>query len=279
LTLGTVLPLRIGDRALLRDAGRHRIAAGITVLDVLPPPLRRRGSAAARAAELATMDGRPDGEQELRRRLLIRSGELVAMGATPPVQPTVGVWLVEPAHRARLAQRLLRIVEEHAAQHPLEHGMPAEAARRRLDLPDLDLVYALVAPPLRLAGGRISRAAPSLPPAIERPVTALRDDLAERPYAAPDSNRLAELGLGPRELAAAVRAGALAKIAEGIYLLPGALESVTDVLSELPQPFTVSQARAALGTARRVAVPLLELLDARGRTQRLPDDRRRVVGD
>ncbi|MDP9240626.1 MAG: selenocysteine-specific translation elongation factor, partial [Actinomycetota bacterium] len=33
MTLITALPLRIGDRALLRDPGRHRIAAGLTVLD------------------------------------------------------------------------------------------------------------------------------------------------------------------------------------------------------------------------------------------------------
>jgi len=37
------LPLRIGDRALLPRPGRQRIAAGLTVLDVRPPALTRRG--------------------------------------------------------------------------------------------------------------------------------------------------------------------------------------------------------------------------------------------
>ncbi len=41
------------------------------------------------------------------------------------------------------------------------------------------------------------------------------------------------------------------------------------VLAGLPQPFTLSQARQALGTTRRVAVPLLEHLDGRGWTRRL----------
>ena len=49
-----------------------------------------------------------------------------------------------------------------------------------------------------------------------------------------------------------------------------------EALRELPQPFTLSEARQALGTTRRVAVPLLELLDARGVTERLPDSRRRL---
>jgi selenocysteine-specific elongation factor len=47
-------------------------------------------------------------------------------------------------------------------------------------------------------------------------------------------------------------------------------------LAGLPQPFSASQARAALGTSRRVALPLLAHLDRTGRTVRLPDDRRRL---
>jgi selenocysteine-specific elongation factor len=38
----------------------------------------------------------------------------------------------------------------------------------------------------------------------------------------------------------------------------------------------VSQARQAWGTTRRVAVPLVEWLDARGVTVRLPDNSRRL---
>jgi selenocysteine-specific elongation factor len=49
------------------------------------------------------------------------------------------------------------------------------------------------------------------------------------------------------------------------------------VLAALPQPFSTSEARQALGTTRRVAVPLLELLDRRGWTRRLDGTRREVV--
>ena len=50
----------------------------------------------------------------------------------------------------------------------------------------------------------------------------------------------------------------------------------TPRLAELAQPFTLSQARQAWGTSRRVAVPLAEWLDARGITVRLPDNTRRL---
>ena len=48
------------------------------------------------------------------------------------------------------------------------------------------------------------------------------------------------------------------------------------MLRQLPQPFSTSEARQALGTSRRVALPLLDHLDRAGLTVRLPDDRRRV---
>jgi len=49
------------------------------------------------------------------------------------------------------------------------------------------------------------------------------------------------------------------------------------MLRALPQPFTTSQARQALGTTRRVAIPLLEFLDAHGLTDRIDQLTRRVI--
>ena len=61
----------------------------------------------------------------------------------------------------------------------------------------------------------------------------------------------------------------------------GELADVCDlaaaVLNTQAQPFTVSDARRALGTTRRVAVPLLEQLDARRITRRGDDSTRTVV--
>jgi selenocysteine-specific elongation factor len=74
----------------------------------------------------------------------------------------------------------------------------------------------------------------------------------------------------------AARAGALVRLADGVVLAPGALERAVEVLAGLTQPFTTSEARQALDTSRRVALPLLLALDQQGATQRLPDDRRAV---
>ncbi|ATO13059.1 selenocysteine-specific translation elongation factor [Micromonospora sp. WMMA2032] len=278
LRLSRPLPLLIGDRALLRDPGRHHVAGGVTVLDVDPPPLRRRGAAVARAAVLAGLDGRPDPAGELRRRRLVRAGQLTRMGVPPNAVPVAGDWLADPDHWRDLGRRLAEEVTRHAEEHPLAAGVPVDVLRHRLGLPDRTLVTALLRPPLRLRDGLVTAApADTLPEPVARAVARVRAEYGDRPFQAPEAHRLADLGLGPREIGAAVRAGALLRLAENVVLLPGAPDDAVRVLAGLPQPFTLSAARQALDTTRRVAVPLLELLDRRGATRRLPDDARQVV--
>jgi selenocysteine-specific elongation factor len=276
LRLHTPLPLRIGDRALLRDPGRHHVAGGVTVLDVVPPGLSRRGAAAARAAQLATMSGKPDLAGELHRRLLVRRADLLRMGVSDPGDPVSGDWLADPAHWAGLGERLAREVDRHAAAHPLEPGAPVEALRHRLGLPDRALVEALVRPPLVTRRGRVSAGAADVPAELVTAVERAFDGLGDRPFVAPDAYRLSELGLGTRQLGAAVRAGLVVQLADNVILRADAPRRAAQVLAGLPGPFTVSEARRALDTSRRVAVPLLELFDTTGVTRHLPDDRRVV---
>ncbi|MFJ6197911.1 selenocysteine-specific translation elongation factor [Micromonospora sp. NPDC092111] len=278
LRLARPLPLLIGDRALLRDPGRHHVCGGVTVLDVDPPPLTRRGAAVARATTLAGLDGRPDLAGELRRRALVRAADLTRMGVTGPAAPVAGDWLADPGHWRRLGVRLAEETIRYARAHPLEPGAPVEVLRQRLDLPDRALVEALVTPPLTLRAGRVGTGGDdALPEPVARAVDRVRAECASHPFRAPEADRLTALGLGPREIGAAVRAGALLRLAENVVLPPGAVDEAARVLARLPQPFTLSAARQALDTTRRVAVPLLELLDRRGVTRRLPDDAREVT--
>jgi selenocysteine-specific elongation factor len=273
--LARPLPLRIGDRALLRDPGRHHVAGGVTVLDVVPPGLSRRGSAAARAAALSTMDGVPDLAAEVARRRMIRARDLAAMGVPLTAPPTVPGWFVAPDLWAALGDRAAEEVAGYQRANPLEPGMPADALRHRLDLPDRVLLEGLIRPPLTMRGGRVVPGDKSDLSPLRAVIDKAFADLS--PYAAPEADDLAAAGLGPRQLAAAVRLGLLIQLNPGVVLRPHAAEAATTVLSELAQPFTLSEARRALNTTRRVAVPLLELLDKSGVTHRHPDDRRTVT--
>jgi selenocysteine-specific elongation factor len=309
LTLRDPLPLHVGDHVLLRDPGSAGVTIlGATVLDVAPPALARRGAAAAAAAELAAWPERPTEADLLRRHGLLRVSALAAMGVTgasavvglPPSVPpgpspfTAAGWVADPARWRELRRRLGEAVAAHARRDPLAIGMPPEAARAALGLPDRALVEALAQlpgePGVLLAGGYLHvdgadpdtppqkprETQPSLPAHVVAAVRAVLADMADTPFMAPEAGRLRELGLDPRAIGAAARAGLLLRVTEQIVLAPGAEAQAAQALARLPQPFTAAEARQALGTTRRVAIPLLEYLDRVGLTQRLPDDRRRL---
>ena len=269
LRLARPLPLRVGDIGLLRDPGEHRIAAGIEVLDVRPPRLRRRGAARDRADELATGRAHPP--------VCARTNELRAMGFEATGQ-RIGEWVVDPQWWAERRQQMMTAVKRWAADHDVAAGMPLETLRQQADLPTAELIPSLLdGTGLEIADGLVRPPNTGLPPRVDKAVSAVEDWLAEEPFRAPEADELKELDLGTKELAAAVRVGRLTRIADGVVLGPDALERAADVLRALPQPFTVSDARRALGTTRRVAVPLLEQLDARQITRRSDDNTRTVV--
>jgi selenocysteine-specific elongation factor len=308
LTLDVPLPLHVGDRLLLRDpgsaaaafaglgagadpglAGQARPAwpplVGATVLDVVPPAFRRRGAAAAAGRELAGWPPVPAAADLLRRHGLLRAADLRAMGVTELPVPVGGDWLADPEHWAGLGRQLRDRVAAYAAREPLARGLPLEAARAALGLPARQLVERLAVPPLAVRGGCLvlerdgaNGGGPALPEQVLAAVRLLRGDLAGQPFAAPEAARLRELGLDSRALAAAARAGLLLRVADQVVLAPGADREAARILAGLPGPFTAAEARQFLHTTRRVAIPLLEYLDRRGLTRRLPDDRRTVTG-
>ena len=277
LRLATALPLRVGDRLLLRDPGTRRVV-GADVRDVDPPELRRRGAARLRAAELAAQpEGTAGAGADLARRRIVRAEDFAAMGWPVPGGATAhGPWLLAAGLADELAARVPDVVTRYRRLRPLEPGPPAEVVRRALELPDAELVSALVRTPLELREGRVVDGTAVLPPEVQRAVDAVRARLAEDPFAAPEAPDLVAAGLGVRELGAAVRSGQLVRIADAVYLAPGIAEIARARLMGVAQPFTLSQARQAWGTSRRVAVPLAEWLDAHGVTVRLPDNTRRL---
>ncbi|HKD89192.1 MAG TPA: selenocysteine-specific translation elongation factor [Streptosporangiaceae bacterium] len=290
LSLAEPLPLHVGDRILLRDPGSRRdgsfpAVAGAVVLDVAPPPLARRGAAAAASRLLSGWPDEPGADELLARHGIMRASTMLAMGVSQHPETVAGEWLTDPEHWRALGHQLGEVLAKHAAAEPLAAGMPIDAARAALDLPDRRLVLALAKPPFRVACGALHIARPDgqeagadLPEAVQAAVRVLRADLAAAPFLSPDAERLRKLGLDTRRLAAAVRAGQLMRISDQVVLAPGADALAGEVLARLPQPFTAAQAREALGTTRRTAIPLLEYLDSAGITKRLPDDRRVMPG-
>ncbi|NYG05783.1 selenocysteine-specific elongation factor [Phycicoccus badiiscoriae] len=294
LTLARALPLVAGDRLILRDPGAQQVVTGAVVLDADPPELNRRGAAAKRATELATATGVPDPAVEVGRRGAMQVDHARALGIAVPEAAAEAVagaaaelpsgvrrhgdWLVSQEAVDRWAQALTEAVRRQAADQPLDPSLTAEAVRLSAGVIDRSLLGIVVdRAGLTLQEGRVWQPGVrgELGPA-EQAVRRLEETLTLQPFAAPEHPELESAGLGPREVAAAVRAGRLLRLADGVVLRPDAPALAMRVLAALPQPFTLSQARTALETTRRVAVPLLEHLDRRGWTIRVDDVHRRV---
>lgn len=283
LSLDRPLPLILGDRLVLRHPGGPQILGGARVLDADPPALTRRGAAARRAATLAARPDAGDVPAEVARRRAARPAQLRRLGLTADTPPAgvrvVGDWWVHPTTFTAWSAALAEAVQTHHERDPLATGMSRGAAVDLLDLPTPALLDAVVAAAgLEHADGRIARPGrrDDLGPAAAA-VAELASRLAAEPFAAPESDELAALRLGPRELAAAERAGKLLRLGDAVVLLPGAPALAMRELARLDQPFTASAARRALGTTRRVMIPLLEHLDTRGWTRRTDSTHRMVV--
>lgn len=280
LIFDRAVPVSVTDRLVLRLPG-ERILGGALVLDVDPPTLRRRGDAARRGEQLAAVTAASQVAVEVARRGAVELTHLRRLGIAGDVPSQVlveGGWLVDPAALDVWAVRLRALVADIHRTEPLSRGLSRSAAGTLLGLPT-DALLEMVT---RAAGvvsrdGYISEPGHEGLAAVEIALARLEERLAEHPFLAPEADDLTAAGLGPRELGAAERAGRLLRLGNGVVLLPDAPARAMRILAALKQPFTTSGARQALGTTRRVVIPLLEHLDHRGWTRRLDGVLREMV--
>lgn len=128
-------------------------------------------------------------------------------------------------HRGAARDRAVELAaESRALGLPLRGQRVGEwvvdpTLRQRAGLPAAELVPELLeGTGLQLADGLVRSPGAGLPARAEKAVCAIEEWVAADPFRAPEANELAELKLGPRELAAAVRAGRLTRIADGVAL-------------------------------------------------------------
>lgn len=284
LQLDHEMTLVPGDRLVLRSPGAQVAVGGARVLDVDPPTLDRRGAAAREAARLAGIADHGDPVAETVKYGAVSTERLRLLGFAADETPSGDVvvadgWWIHVPRLTEWATQLRAAVEATHERDPLAPGLPRGAARTALGEPGGRLLDMLVArAQLTEQDGYIT-----VPGrggglgAAEAAITALEKRLRADPFAAPEAYELQELRLGPRELAAAQRLGRVLRLPGDVVLLPTAPALAMRELARLPQPFTTSQARQAWGTTRRVAVPLLEHLDAKGWTRREDGSNRSIV--
>ena len=282
-----------GDRLILRGQGPVSVLAGGVVLDSHPRPHRRWAAAPleAWAAREKALAGEPDLEAlavleargaevgmtavEIGRRVGVpaASAEAAARaGVAEGRLAELGPVYLAPERLAWLCTRAPELVAHYQQAHPMEPGMPRSQLLFQLRLKGPAGGDVLLS---RLAGeGRLEQRGGTVALAGSRP--AGRTPQAER--VAQLLRSAARVPPGPAELRAAgltrqvegylLRSGEAARLPGGALISRPALEemevAIEKALRAAPGGLTVAQLRDQLGTSRRVLIPVLERLEARG---------------
>lgn len=268
--LATALPLRYGDRFILRETGRRLVVGGGSVLDPAPP--RRQRSLAAAAALPSSLGpiGAADALLALRGREAL-SRLRAHSGAEPAAGIRVGDMLLTEDEFADLRRAVREEVARFHSENPLREGIPLATLATRLGV-DAAFVDALVASAEEIvaAGAVVKEVGRSqaLTPEQERSWTQARLVLAEAGLTPP---RVGELGLDPELLHRLLRQGELVRVSADLVYLPSTAEEIRRLILAMGDDFTVADFRDAAGISRKYAVPILEWADGEGLTRRRGD--------
>lgn len=270
------LPVRVGERFILRETGRQSVVAGGRIVDPAAPRRAAEARQALRQLEgILEADQNDAATQLLDARGICTVHELA--GWTGGGYPRTGLTRGDVAISVgRVAELLTSAVHDVAAfhhEHPLREGMPVASLASRLNL-DIDTTRALLAMDDRVRDDGPTTALitfnAGLTDTQESQLITVIGQLTTAGFSVPG---LDELNLDRELLHIALREGRLVRVSDDLVFLPDQIEAIGSRLRELPTPFGVGNFKDVIGVSRKYAVPLLEYFDALGVTQRVGNDR------
>jgi selenocysteine-specific elongation factor len=256
IEIGRPLPIKTGDRFILRESGRRQVVAGGVVLDPAPgrPAQAMKDSVLidpwAGPVRVATTLLGIRGVDGL-DRLAAHSG-----GGSPEKAVVVGGVAITRDRFDELRVEAERLVGEHVENHPLRPGMPlATLAASLRSTPEMvgrligesDRLQQ-IGPDVTSTGHRLTLE-PEEQADWERAETRLAKDLAVPPAD--------DLGMGRDLLHRMIREERLIRVSEDLLFLPDQIEEIRGHIAKMTSPFTVAQFRDQTGLSRKYAVPIL----------------------
>lgn len=272
VSLAQPLPLRYGDRFIIRETGRRVVVAGGVVLD--PEP-------AGRGKRLRTSIGMPAGltpaaaaQALLEVRGVERMARLRAHTGAEKIDGTaVDEWMISPDELERLEERAVAEVASFHRSTPLRPGIPLATLSSRLKVAP-ELVTRVTADSSRLeSDGTVVWLGEHTVALDSRQEEAWRRARAVLEEAGLNAPRSSELPIDAEVIHGLVRSGDLVRISGDLVYLPREAERIEATISSMPDGFTVADFRDALGISRKYAVPILEWADERRLTRRRGDAR------
>jgi selenocysteine-specific elongation factor len=271
--LTATVPIKAGDRFVLREVGRRAVVAGGVVLDPGPPRkgARLRAAVPVLRAGDPTPRGRAEALLEVRGRAAVSTLRAHSGGGAPPDDLVVGDVAVSPREVAELSARALAEVEVFHRGNPWRPGIPRASLATRLGIEPPLLEFLMARCDDLVDEGAAVRAASfagGLDEAAQEAWERARGILDEAGLSVPGRQ---DLGLHPELVHALLRAGELVEVSEDLVYPAARLEELEERVRAFGEPFTVAQFRDTMGITRKHAVPLLEWLDRTGITRRSGD--------
>ena len=271
ITLATPLPLTYGDRLILRETGRRAVVAGGRVLE--PAARHALGEMSAALMSLRRgVDGsageRADALLGLRRQDSLARLSADSGGGRPRARITTTDSALADNAAAGFADSVVAAVGAYQDANPLRPGAPKASLATSIGL-DPGLLTALIEADDRLvddgATVRIVDFRASWGEVEQKEWLRVESQLRDAGLAVP---RASQLAVDREFFHLLVRQGRLVRVADDLVFLPTQIDEITARTTDMPDDFTVSDFRTALGLSRRQAVPLLEWLDQQGWTSR-----------
>ena len=289
----------VGDRFVVRDSSEQHTIAGGAILDANANPKTfrtnpQRKFLAARAQSLADVSALVATELErdgfARRANLLLKSNFSAEEISSALQRLIeggkvfatGALVADGNWWETLRQRAIGTIDAEHHAHPDHAGLDIAQLRAELDIDAPEVFEALLSDLCRdqfsRVGTAITRSShrPALPRDLEPACARIRAALAVRPSDPPSRKELAFDANSQQALRFLRETGEIVELNDDAILSAESFARMQSGIVEFLRnkgPATVSDLRQALGTTRRIIVPLLEQLDRDGVTSRQGDRR------
>jgi selenocysteine-specific elongation factor len=273
INLSEAVPIAMGDRFILRDAGRQAVVGGGQVLE---PAAVARLTENQLAMLVSVVDSSPD--EKASALLSVRGISdlgLLAMasgGGSPSTGLRDGSAILSQSRAASVLADVTETVAEYHISHPLRPGMPKPELATQIGV-SLGLVDATIEAATAIAEshGLVHKVGfvNELPPDVLA-------DWAEAKVALEQSfdvPRMSAIELSDETVHALIRKGDLVRVGPDLVFTSHQIAQIQSRVADLPDGFSVSHFRDEFGMTRRQAVPMLEWLDKSGWTKRVGDGR------
>ena len=298
LRLSAPLLAFVGDRFIVRDASERQTIAGGVVLNVDSTAFQSPQQRALLASRgIAPSDVDLAIWTEIARAEILEPSRLLAHShfssqevatALQKLSNHGEIFLseniaVKMTVWREMRERAAQLIDANHKEHPERRGLELNELRSRMDSISANVLDVLILDLSRtefvLAGSTIARAAhrASLPTKLQSAADKIHATLAAKPFDPPGRRDLATGREQEQALRFLIEQGEIVEVSSEIVLLRQSLDQIKSIVSDFIAangPATASQLREALGSSRRVIIPVLEYLDRIALTERMGDVRR-----